>query len=233
MARWDAILELRVPSPVTGKNARLTLPSGTLAEARIIAKSHRALVALGRDPALEAKADLDARREAQAKSVSVEDAFALYRQAMLANATTKLESKRRRLRVLERALEPFAGRAVASIGRGEWIKRLDQIQVGSGDVSRNRAQSELRVFLGWLLQRETVDKNELDRVRMAGRETPRARVLNDNELRALMERTRDATPFSDVVNVLLRTAMRRNEAASLQPRDLDFEIMTITVRAEV
>ena len=33
-------------SPVTGKKAVLSLPAGTLAEARVIAKSHRALVAL-------------------------------------------------------------------------------------------------------------------------------------------------------------------------------------------
>ena len=58
-------------SPVTGKKAVLSLPAGTLAEARVIAKSHRALVALGRDPALEAEADLEARREAQSKAVTV------------------------------------------------------------------------------------------------------------------------------------------------------------------
>jgi hypothetical protein len=95
----------------------LTLPPGTLAAARIIAKSHRATIALGRDPAIEAKMDLDARREAHARSVSVEAALTLYRQHALAGAKTKLESKRRRLRVLERAIEPFAGRAIASIGR--------------------------------------------------------------------------------------------------------------------
>jgi integrase len=91
----------------------------------------------------------------------------------------------------------------------------------------------LRVFLGWLLERQTVEKNELDRVRMAGRETPRSRVLSDNELKRLIERTKDATPFSDIVKVLLRSAMRRGEAAALQPRDLDFGAMTIKVREEV
>ena len=57
-------------SPVTGKKAVLSLPAGRLAEARVIAKSHRALVALGRDPALEAKADLEARREAHVRAVN-------------------------------------------------------------------------------------------------------------------------------------------------------------------
>ena len=35
------------------------------------------------------------------------------------------------------------------------------------------------------------------------------------------------------MRVLLHTAMRRNEAASLQARDLDFDARTITIRAEV
>ena len=35
------------------------------------------------------------------------------------------------------------------------------------------------------------------------------------------------------MRVLLHTAMRRNEAASLQARDFDFDARTITVRAEV
>jgi integrase len=220
-------------SPVTDKNVRLGLPTGTLAEARTIAKSHRALVALGRDPALEAREDLETRRERHAKAVSVKAAFDLYQQNTLAAATAKLESKRRRLRVLRRALEPFNERVIASLGRGDLIKRLDAIQVGSGAVSRNRAQSELRCFLGWALDREMITKNELDRVRMSGRETPRDRVLNNEELRGLIKATDDGSTFSIIVQVLLHTAMRRNEAASLQPRDLDFENGTITVRAEV
>ena len=48
-----------------------------------------------------------------------------------------------------------------------------------------------------------------------------------------MANTVERSPFNDIVQVLVRTAMRRGEAANLQPRDLDFEASTITVRGEV
>jgi integrase len=221
-------------SPVTGKKAVLSLPAGTLAEARVIAKSHRALVALGRDPALEAEADLEARREAHAKAVNVAAVLDDYERNVMASSP-KQTSRRNRVRVLRRALAGFEGRAVASLTRGDFVKRLDQIQADAGDVSRNRAQSELRHFLGWCRDRDIVEKIALDRVRRAVRETPRDRVLTDDELRVLLESIAaiNGSAYGDLLLTLLHTAMRRNEAASLQARDLDFEARTITVRAEV
>jgi integrase len=219
-------------SPVTGRNVRLGLPSGTLAQARTIAKSHRALVALGRDPALEAHDDLEARREAHAKTANVEATLHLYEQNVVEPAV-KLTSRRKRMRVLRRAMEGFEARAVAALTRGDFIKRLDQIQAEAGDVSRNRAQSELRHFLGWCRDRDVIQTIALDRVRRAVRETPRDRTLTDEELKALLNAIGDGSAYADLLRVLLHTAMRRNEAASLQARDLDFETRTITIRAEV
>jgi integrase len=70
-------------------------------------------------------------------------------------------------------------------------------------------------------------------VKKAVQERARERVLTDAELTVLMGETTDRTPFSDIIRVLLHTGMRRGEAASLQPRDLDFNAATIRVRAEV
>ena len=91
-------------SPVTSKKAVLSLPAGTLAEARVIAKSHRALVALGRDPALEAEADLEARREAHAKAVNIAAVLDDYERNVMASSP-KHHSRRNRVRVLRRAME--------------------------------------------------------------------------------------------------------------------------------
>ena len=98
------------------------------------------------------------------------------------------------MRVLRRAMAGFEGRAVASLTRGDFIKRLDQIQAEAGDVSRNRAQSELRHFLGWCRDRDIVQTIALDRVRRAVRETPRDRVLTDDELRRLSRAIATAPP---------------------------------------
>ena len=72
----------------------------------------------------------------------------------------------------------------------------------------------------------------LDRVRRGVRETPRDRALTDEELRALIGAIGDGSAYSDLMRVLLHSAMRRNEAASLQARDLDFDARTITIRDE-
>ena len=189
-------------------------------------------VALGRDPALEAEADLEARREAHSKAVTVASVLNDYERNVLASAV-KQASRRKRIRVLRRAMAGFEGRAVASLTRGDFIKRLDQIQTEAGDVSRNRAQSEMRHFLGWCRDRDIVLTIALDRVRRGVRETPRDRALTDEELRSLIGAIGDGSAYSGLMRVLLHTAMRRNEAASLQARDLDFDARTITIRAEV
>jgi integrase len=218
-------------SPITLKNARLGMSANSLSEARATAQAHRAAVAAGRDPALEAKADLNKRREAHARLVTVRDALVRYEASVIESAA-KLASRRKRMRVLRRAMEPFLPRPVSGLSKGDLIGRLDEIQSQSGGVSRNRAQSEARHFLGWCRDRELVPRIVIDRVRQGVREQPRERVLSDQELAAILAATADRSAYSDLVRTLLLTAMRRNEAASLQPRDLDFDGRTITVRAE-
>ena len=217
---------------MTRKNVRLTLPPGSLAEARDQAKLHRGLLVLRRDPALEAHRELEARREAHAKAIPVADALERYRASVMA-ATSKPGSRRKRLRVLDRALQGFMARPVASLTRGELLERLDAIQINSGNPSRNRAQSELRHFLGWTHARDIVQANVLDRVRQRAPEVSRDRVLADGELAALMLATSDGSLYSDLVRVLLHTGARRNEIATLRVDDLDFTARTITIRAEV
>jgi integrase len=147
-------------------------------------------------------------------------------------SAAKLASRRKRMRVLRRAVEPFVTRPVSALSRGDLIGRLDEIQSQSGGVSRNRAQSEVRHFLGWCRDRDLVPSIIIDRVRQSVREQARDRVLSDQELAALLAATGDRSAYSDLVRTLSLTAMRRNEAASLQPRDLDFDGRTITVRGE-
>ena len=203
-------------SPVTGKNCRLGLPAGSLSEARVAAKSHRALVALGRDPALEAHSDLEERREAHAKVVSVAAALDDYEAAVTMNAA-KAASRRKRVRVLRRALEGFEARAVASIGRGELLKRLDTIQSDAGDVSRNRAQSRAAAF-SWVVPRARDHRHasRLDRVRRGVREVARDRVLSDDELKALLLCDRRRVDLLGASCACCCTrAMRRGEAAAL------------------
>jgi integrase len=219
-------------SPITGKNVRLGVAAASLAEARTMVKGHRAAVASGRCPSIEAKDALLARQTAHSRIVTVADALNRY-EASVVTPATRVRSRRERMVALRRAVEPFSARPVVSLTRGELMLRLDEIQSGRGPIARNRAQAEIRVWLGWLHERDVVETIAIDRVKKAVKEKARERVLSDAELASIMAATTDRSPFSDVVRVLLLTGMRRGEAASLQPRDLDFDTRSITVRAEV
>jgi integrase len=219
-------------SPITGQNVRLGLPGGSLMAARSRARALRVEIAAGRDPALDAKQGLLARQAAHSGAVTVTDALGRY-EDMVVKPAVRAVSRRERMASLRKAVEPFNGMPVASLKREIIVSRLDEIQATRGPIARNRAQSEIRVWQTWMRNRGLVPAIELDRVRKEVKEQARERVLIDAELTVLMQKTTDRTPFSDIIRVLMHTGMRRGEAANLQPRDLDFDAMTIRVRGEV
>ena len=226
------VWSLEYRSPVTAKNVRPTLPVGTLADARALAKQWRAAIAIGRDPAIENKHAVITGQEAHSAAVTVEHALRLYEAAVVMKAA-RATSRRARMASLRRTLEPFNELPIGDLKKGMIITRLDQVQIDRGPIARNRAQSEVRVWLGWCHNRDLVETIALALVRKEVKEVARERVLTDTELAAIMRATGDRSPFSDIIRTLLHTGMRRGEAANLQPRDLDFEQMTIRVRGEV
>lgn len=219
-------------SPVTLKNTRVTIGPGSLAEARAQARELRMAVAGGRDPALDAKADLLARQDAHKGAVTVVDAVEQYETAV-AKPGVRVASWRARMVVLRKAVEPFGKMAVADLKRPALMRRLDEIRSTRGPVAMNRSHSEIRTWQGWCHNRGIVDRIELAHVKKQAREIARERVLSDAELAAIIAATADRTPFSDIIRTLLVTGMRKGEAANLQRRDLDFDAMTIRVRPEV
>jgi integrase len=218
-------------SPLTGKNARSTFEVTSLADARAAVLKHKLMIGEGRDPNVERKAAVTALRIEAARLKDVREAVRLYEIDFLRSA--KERSRRERMAKLRRAVEPFNDYPVTSLTKGELVRRLDDIETESGPVARNRAQAEMRAWLGWLHERELVETVALAGVKQRGVEKARTRVLTDAELGAISRVTTDRTPFSDIVRVLLHTGMRKGEVAHLQPRDLDFTARTITVRAEV
>ena len=211
-------------NPVSGRNARIGLPDGSLTQARAKAKELRAAIANGRDPSTA--------QTAQKGVVTVSAALDMYETAVVLKAA-RATSRRARMSSLRKTLTPFNGLPIADLKKGAIVTRLDQVQIDRGPIARNRAQSEIRVWLGWCHDRDLVATIALDRVKKAVKEETRERVLSDAELAAVLKATGDRTPFSDIVRTLLHTAMRRGEAAALQPRDLDFNAMTLRVRSEV
>jgi integrase len=211
-------------NPVSGRNARIGLPDGSLTQARAKAKELRAAIANGRDPS--------AAQTSQEGVVTVSAALDMYETAVVLKAA-RATSRRARMASLRKTLAPFDNLPVAELKRGQIVLRLDRVQSERGPIARNRAQSEIRHWLGWCHNRGLVETIALALVRKEVKEIARERVLSDPELAAIMRATGDHTPFNDIVRVLLHTGMRRGEAANLQPRDLDLGAATLRVRSEV
>jgi Phage integrase family/Arm DNA-binding domain len=226
--RWS--YEFR--SPLTGKNARITLADGSLLEARARARDLRGALASGRDPSIDAKQDLLARQAAHSAAATVADALDQY-DAAVVKLAARIVSRHARMVLLKKAMEPFRDMPVASLRRGAIVSRLDEIHATRGPIARNRTHSEIRAWQTWMHEREIVDRIELASVKKQGREQARERVLSDAELAAILLAVNDRTPFSDIIRVLMHTGMRKGEAANLQPGDLDFDAATIRVRPEV
>jgi integrase len=226
---------LEYRSPRTSKMSRMPIDRSTLVEARAIALRHKQAIAEGQDPKLEAKAALNLQRAEDAAATSVRASLDAYEPAFLADAPLKQASRRDRMQRLRRVLTSLMERALSSIPQPEMIRLLDDVRTNNGPIAANRAHAEIRAWLGFAKLRGHATSNVLDRVskEVSEKSRKRKRVLTDAELAAMVLATADGSTFSDYIRVLLHTAMRRNEAASLQVRDLDFEARTITVRAEV
>lgn len=219
-------------SPVTRKKARISFEATSLADARTIVHGHRVALTEGKDPSRERKDAVVAKRADHARQTTVHDSLDAYEPSFFAKAPLKQASRLDRMHRLRRILAPLMGRAVSSIPQPEMMTFLDGVRTNSGPIAANRAHAEIRAWLGWATRRAHAPVNVLDRVpkEVSEKSRERKRVLIDAELAAMLAATRDGAAFSDFIRVLLHTGMRRNEAASLQPRDLDFDARTIAVR---
>jgi integrase len=222
-------------SPLTKKSSRISFPATSLVEARAIAQRHRVALSEGKDPSMERKEAVTLQRVQFAQTVTVRTSLDKYEPGFLADAPLKQASRRDRMIRLRRILAPLMERAVSSISQAEMIGHLDDIRANSGPIAANRAHAEIRAWLGFAKLRAHAPENVLDRVpkQVSEKSRERERVLTDAELAAMMSATADGSTFSDFLRVLLHTAARRDEGASMQPNWLDFDERTITIPAIV
>jgi integrase len=223
-------------SPITGKTAKITVPARSLTEARQIATGYRTLVQDGRCPRSENKAALLTAQAEHAGAITVADALEKYEKAVVVGHPRQA-SRRARMAVLRQLCEPWLEATIAKLTRAAIVSRLDEIAAGSGKVQSNRSQSYMRHLLGWCHDRGHVPSVVIDRLKKQHEETGRTRVLSDAEIIDLLDAIATGgsgtIAFGDIALIALCTGMRKGEIANLQPRDLDFEKKTITVRPEI
>ena len=201
-----------------GRNRRYTIgpyPAISLAEARKRAHAVFAQAAEGRDPAAEKKAAKSPDLLEQVIAEFIE------RYAKAHQPRSWSETKR----ILDHAVAVKWGkRPIGSITRREIIELLDQIADRGAPVMANRTLAALRKLFNWSIARDIISASPCHLVQAPIKETRRDRVLSEDEIRAFWSACEALRyPFGPLFKLLLVTAQRREEVASMRWSDLDLQ----------
>jgi integrase len=193
------------------RQRRMHLKSGlNLSEARREAKAILGAVAKGHDP-------LNERRKAEGASTNTLRSIG---EEYFQRDGKQLRSAAHRSAVLERLVYPRLGaRQIDEIRRTDIIKLLDTIEDERGPVQADQTLAYLRRIMTWHAGRSEDFRSPIvsSMARSKPGERRRQRVLSDDEIRAIW-RAADASqnPFGYLVQFILLTAVRRNEAAHMR-----------------
>jgi integrase len=207
---------------LAGKTHKLCLPRSTsLAEARKEAADAYATIEKGRDPGAIKKV---AKAHATASAADTIEAVCT---EYMKREGGGLRTARDRERALQNHVYPVIGsRPVADVTRLELIRLLEKI---GDDQGKKRAAglvlAYLRRVFNWYATRHDTFKSPIVKgMYQRGNGTPRARVLNDEELRKVWAAGENSTnPFTAYIRFLLLTAARRKEASALPWDEIDGE----------
>ncbi len=209
-----------------GRSRRMTFkaePRGglTLDKARRQAKAVIADAIKGNDPLAE-------RRRAERAAANTFEAVA---EEFMTRDGNRLRSIEQRRSTLKRLVFPALGaKQIGDIRRSDIVRLLDRIEDQSGPVMADHVLAYIRRIMNWHAGRSDDFRSPI--VRGMARTKPskrrRQRTLNDNELRAVWKAADDfAGPFGPLLQTLLLTAARRNEAAHMRRSEVSGSDWTI------
>jgi integrase len=124
-----------------------------------------------------------------------------------------------RLHVLPR----WRGRTIESITRRDVLDVLDRVVNNGTPVAANRVLSAVRKLFNWAVSRDIILTSPCTGVKPPSPETPRDRILTDDELRLVWQASQHiGWPFEPLVQMLALTGQRREEVARMQWDEIDF-----------
>jgi integrase len=206
-----------------GVSRRLTFNAAALSldKAKREAKKVIGDIARGGDPLAE-------RRKAAA---AAGDTFQAIAEEFFARDGKALRSKHKQRLALGRLVYPKLGaRPIGEIRRSDIARLLDRIAAENGPAQADLVLAYMRKILNWHAARSDDFRSPIVRgmAKTKPSERRRQRILNDDELRAIWKAT-EANPcaFSSLVQFVLLTATRRNEAARMKPSEVSGNEWTI------
>jgi integrase len=211
-----------------GRTRRLVLQSGvTLAQARKLAADAMFEVARGNDPG-------EARKAAQQQAeLAAADTVAAVCREYIRREHAKLRTARPRESVLERLVYPAIGkRPIEDVRRSEIVRMLDRIEDDCGARTADVTLSIVRRVFHWHARRSDTFRSPIvpGMARHSTAAHARARVLSDDELRALWRATETATPYHTLLRFLLLVGCRRGEAVGMTWNELADGVWTLPAR---
>jgi integrase len=198
-----------------GRRRKLTLKGGiTLAAARKLAADALLEVAQGRDPAT---AKQNARQSAGARADDTVERLAHQFIEQYAKRRTRENTWRATASIFRRIVVPAWGkRSVHEIVRRDIIDLVEGVAVDR-PIAGNRTLAAVSRFFRWLCERDILQASPCTGVRRPSTETPRDRVLSDEELRRLWLASEViGGPDGACVKLLIFTGQRRSEIGRLK-----------------
>jgi hypothetical protein len=197
---------------INGKQRRLSVGNAALiklAEARDKARSLMRDAGKGIDPTERKRIQ---KREAQKAR---QDTFASIAEMYMQETGSKRKSGGELQRKLDQDILPTLGHLpISEISRAD-IKELLMRKAATSPVAANRLLALIRPVFGYAQDEEKLDSVPNFRNLMQD-ETPRDRVLTDEELRDVWRgAVRVGYPYGHIVRLLILTAQRRGEVAGI------------------
>jgi integrase len=195
----------------------------TLALARKRATDALHQLALGIDPGIEKAASRQPTTHATFERVAT-DCFTR-------EANRGLRSAGRQLHDVQRLVFPvFGKRPMAAVRRGEVVRLLDSIEDEHGAVMADAVLAGVRKVMNWWAVRD--ENYAVPLVRGMRRSNPteraRARILDDDELRAVWKAASEMeAPYGPFIQFLLLVGCRRREAAGMRRDEVPNGLWTL------
>jgi integrase len=207
---------------VGGRQRRYTIgsyPAFDPAAARKAASAALHRVEAGGDPAEE-------KRQRRLGPKPAADDFASVAREYLerqVKKNTAASTYKETARILETDVIPEWGkRQVGTIVRRDVSALVDKKAAAGAEVQANRILARLRTLFGWAVEKDRIASNPCDGLKPPTKEHSRDRLLSDVEIKLFWAGCEElAWPFGPLFKLLLLTAQRRDEVASMEWDEID------------